>query len=196
MRYGKLLTGGAAATAAFAFAGSAVAQDRPMYELPAIEVSVLQTSLHQQAMALYEFPQWWEMAADLHKLAADNLHRNDAEQFFGYSRAGLLYFYAGKLADARRSMEKAARVAAATGDVLTAAHAFVDAAFISIAEGYGGKKREFVAEARELAGFDLLTPAQRAEILTRIDGAPAGPASARAAMASRFGEPLQLALAH
>lgn len=195
MRYGRLLTGVAAAFAAVAFAGSAVAQDRPTYELPAIEVSVLQTGLHQQAMALYELPERWAEAGELHRSAADNLPRNDAGQFFGYSRAALLFFYAGELVDARRSMEKAARVAVATGDVLTAAHTFVDAAFIAIAEGYAGKKREFVAEARGIAASDLLTPKERAEILARIDGAPAGPASARVAMAHRFGEPVQLAQA-
>jgi hypothetical protein len=185
MRKGTIL-GGAVLVAAIA-ATPARAQDRPTYELPAIEVTVLQTDLHQRAMELYELPDRWAEAADLHRQAAERLTDNDAGQFFGFSRASLLYFYAGESGKARKNMERAARVAEATGDVLTAANAWVDAAFIAVAEGYAGKKREFVAEARTLADSDLMSDEARAEILARIDGAPTGPASARVALAHRFG---------
>jgi len=194
MRKGTIL-GGAVAVTALVAANGAVAQERPTYELPAIEVAVMQTDLHQQAIALYEIPERWGEAADLHRQAAENLLDNDAGQFYGYSRAALLYFFAGDLADARRSMEDAAQVAEATGDVLTAAHAYVDAAFIAIAEDYAGKKREFVADARAIAATDLLTEAERASVLNRIDGAPAGVASATVALANRFGTLQSLALA-
>lgn len=185
MRKGTIL-GGAVLVAAIA-ATPARAQDRPTYELPAIEVTVLQTGLHQRAMELYEVPERWAEAADLHRQAAEGLLDNDAGQFFGFSRASLLYFYAGETGMARRSMERAARVAEATGDVLTAANAWVDAAFIAVAEDYAGKRREYVAEARTLADSDLVSAESRAAILARIDGAPAGPASARVALAHRFG---------
>lgn len=192
MRTMRLLGVVAASAAILVAAAPAAAQDRPSYELPAIEVTVLQNALHQQAMSLYEFPDFWDEAADLHKRAADELPRNDAGQFFGYSRAAVLYFYVGDFDDARRAMEDAADVAEATGDAFTAANAFVDAAFIAIAEGFAGKKREFVREARELADSEALSAEERAEILARIDGAPAGPASARVAMALRFGTPTAL----
>jgi hypothetical protein len=188
-----LLRAVAASVATLAIAAPAVAQDRPSYELPAIEVAVLQSDLHQTAITLYEFPQFWELAGDLHKQAADNLPRNAAGQFFGYSRAAVLYFHAGEFVDARRSMEDAAQVAEATGDDYTAANAYVDAAFVAIAEGYAGKKREFVREAVELADSEWITAEEKAEILARIDGAPAGPASARVALAVRLGSPLTLA---
>ena len=181
--------------AGLAGASVAQAQDRPMYELPAIEVNVLQTGLHQQAIDLYELPERWGEAADLHRQAAENLQKNDAGQFFGYSRAALLYFHAGELAEARRSMEDAAEVAEATGDVLTAAHAYVDAAFIAIAEDYDGKQREFVADAREVAASEFLTEAEREGVLIRIEGAPAGVSSATVALANRFGTLQALALA-
>ena len=183
----------AAAVAFVALAAPAAAQDRPSYELPAIEVAVLQNDLHQQAIALYEFPDRWEEAARLHKQAADDLGRNDAGQFFGYSRAGLLFFYAGEYDDARRAMEDAAEVAEATGDIFTAANAFVDAAFVATAEGYAGKRREMVSEARELSESVWLTPEEKADILERIEGAPAGPESARVALAVRLGSPMTLA---
>lgn len=182
-----------ASVATVAIAAPATAQDRPSYELPAIEVAVLQSDLHQTAISLYELPQFWGLAADLHKQAAENLPRNDAGRFFGFSRAGLLYFYSGDFVDARRSMEDAAQVAEATGDAFTAANAYVDAAFVAIAEGYAGKKREFVNEARELAGSESLTAEEKAGILERIEGAPAGPASARVALAVRLGSPMTLA---
>lgn len=194
MRKGTIL-GGAVAVASLVAAGGTVAQERPTYELPAIEVAVMQTGLHQQAIALYETPERWDEAADLHRQAAENLLDNDAGQFYGFSRAALLYFHAGDLADARRAMEDAAQVAEATGDVLTAAHAYVDAAFIAIAEDYAGKKREFVSEARAIAAADLLTEAERASVIARIDGAPAGVASATVALANRFGSLQSLALA-
>jgi hypothetical protein len=77
--------------------------------------------------------------------------------------------------------------------VFTAANTYVDAAFVAIAEGFAGKKREFVREARELAESEWLTAEEKADILARIDGAPAGPASARVALAMRLGSPMTLA---
>jgi tetratricopeptide (TPR) repeat protein len=188
----RLLEAVAASAAVLVAVAPAAAQDRPSFELPAIEVTVLQSDLHQVAISLYELPSYWELAGDLHKQAADNLPKNAAGQFFGYSRAAVLYFHAGEFDDARRSMEDAAEVAKATGDVLTAANAYVDAAFVAIAEGYAGKKREFVREAIELADSDWITAEEKADILARIEGAPAGPASARVALAMRLGTPMTL----
>jgi hypothetical protein len=164
-----------------------------MYELPAIEVQALRSDLNQRAMELYETPARWEEAAKLHVAAARHLDANDAGQFFGYQRGGLLYFYVGDFADARKNLERAAEVADATGDLVTAANAWVDAAFAAIAEGYAGKKREFVRNARALADSDLMTAEERDAVVRRIDGAPAGAASARVAMAERFGSVLTLA---
>jgi hypothetical protein len=193
MRTMRLLEVVTASAAVLVAVAPVTAQDRPSYELPAIEVAVLQNDLHQVAISLYELPAFWELAADLHKRAADDLPRNAAGQFFGYSRAAVLYFHAGEFVDSRRAMEDAAEVAEATGDVYTAANAYVDAAFVAIAEGYAGKKREFVREAIELADSEWITAEEKADILARIDGAPAGPASARVALAMRLGTPTTLA---
>jgi len=195
MRKMRLLGAVAASAAVIVAAAPAAAQDRPSYELPAIEVSVLQNDLHQTAISLYELPAFWELAGDLHRQAAENLARNDAGQFFGFNRAAVLYFHAGEFAEARRAMENAAEVAEATGDMFVAANTYVDAAFIAIAEGYAGKKREFVREASDLAQSDALTQEERADILARIEGAPSGPASARVALAMRLGTPMTLAVA-
>jgi len=192
MRTMRLLEAVAASAAVLVAVAPAAAQDRPSFELPAIEVTVLQNDLHQTAISLYELPSYWELAGDLHKQAAENLPRNAAGQFFGFNRAAVLYFHAGEYTEARRAMEDAAEVAEATGDMFVAANTYVDAAFIAIAEGYAGKKREFVREAVELADSEWITAEEKDEILTRIDGSPTGPASARVALAMRLGSPTTL----
>lgn len=191
---GTMLTGLAAAAALISVTATAEAQEREMYELPALEVTAFQSPLNRQAMELYETPSRWAEAAELHERAAKVLPKNDAAAFFGFQRAAVLYFYAGESAHSRKSMERAAEVAEATGDVLTAANAWVDAAFLAIAEGYAGKKREFVSNARALAGSDLLDDADRAAIIARIDGSPDTAAAARVAMARRLSTALDLSL--
>ncbi|MGD8495198.1 MAG: hypothetical protein PVF05_03350 [Gemmatimonadales bacterium] len=191
---GMMLTGLAATAALFIVTATAKAQEREMYELPALEVTAFQSPLNRQAMELYETPSRWAEAAELHERAANVLPKNDAAAFFGFQRAAVLYFYAGESAHSRKSMERAAEVAEATGDVLTAANAWVDAAFLAIAEGYAGKKREFVRNAEALAGSELLSDADRASIQARIEGSPTTAASARVAMARRLIEAAELSL--
>jgi hypothetical protein len=197
MRNETLHTGFAVAAAAaallLALPATADAQSREMYELPALQAVAFENPLHSRAMELYETPERWEEAGELHERAAKLLRKKDAEQFFGFQRASLLYFYAGKTARSRKAMERAADVAEATGDVLTAANTWVDAAFIAVAEGYAGKKRAFVKNARLLAASELLGDADRQAIIARIDGTPLTAAVARVAMENRLQSPLSLA---
>lgn len=195
MRYGRIGTGALAIVAMAAMPAPAGAQEHEMFELPAIQVEALQNPLHVAAIALYEMPARWEEAGELHEAAARELTRNDAGQFFGFNRAALLYLYAGETGRSRRAMEKAASVAEATGDILTAANSWVDAAFIAVAEGFAGKRRQFVAKARSLAESDLLSTDESAAILARIDGAPANAAEARVALALRLASPGMLVAA-
>ena len=194
MRNATIRTGVLALVAIAAVPAVASAQDREMYELQAIQVEALQNPLHIAAMELYETPARWAEAGKLHETAARQLAKNDAGQFFGFSRAAALYLYSGETARSRRAMEKAASVAEATGDVVTAANAWVDAAFIAVAEGFAGKRREFVANARSLAEADEVSEADRDAILARIDGAPITAAAARVAMISRLASPNTLVL--
>jgi len=189
---GMMLRSLAAAATLLAAAGAADAQEREMYELPALEVTAFQSPLNSQAMELYETPSRWEEAGQLHERAAKVLPKNDAAAYFGFQRAAVLYFYAGESARARKTMERAAEVAEATGDVLTAANTWVDAAFLAVAEGYAGKKREFVGNARAIAASELLNDADRESILARIDGSPVSAETARLVMAERLRSPLDL----
>ncbi len=155
------------------------AQDRPMYELPKITVTVLEEDhpLHAQAAALYDDPTRWEEAAELHKQAADAFPKNDAASYDGYDRAARLFFYAGDYSDARSTMEQAAHVAEASGDVVTAAYRYVDAAFIAVWEGYPGKRRELTAMAEELTAAPSVPDDDRYQIDALIRGVDALPES-------------------
>ncbi|MEN8143541.1 MAG: hypothetical protein ABFS14_01200 [Gemmatimonadota bacterium] len=172
MRGMKMILSAAVGMAAFGSASPALAQDRAMYELAPIEVNIMTgaDALHEQAVALYDQPARWEEAAELHLRAAESQRDNAVESFGGFDRAARLFYYAGEFGQSRRAMEEALKVAMATGDVLTSAHVAVDVAFIASREGYGGKKRQSVRLARELADSDLLSETDRTGILERIDG--------------------------
>lgn len=159
---------GTAAALALAVPSEGAAQERPMFELPAIEATALRDDSHVGAEALYAVPGRWNEAGELHEAAARRLPDNDAAQYFGFRQAAILYAHADAPTRARRAMEKAASVAEATGDVVVAAHAWVDAAFLAVEEGYPGKRRELVRNAGRLAQSDLLSDEQRREILQRI----------------------------
>ena len=130
------------------------AEQRPTYQLPSLTVVLSEsTPLHEEARALYEQGQWNE-AATLYSEAADQMPVNDAESYEAYDMAGRLYFYGRNYPNARRSMERAAEVAEATGDIVSAAFRHVDVAFIAVWEGFPAVRREHVQKAREHAAWD------------------------------------------
>ncbi|MFO7586472.1 MAG: hypothetical protein R6X22_00210 [Gemmatimonadota bacterium] len=131
---------------------------RPMYELPTITVTAPSESdpLYERVTALYEQARWKD-AAILHREAAEGMPKNDPNAYIQYDRSARLYFYAGDYTTSRQMMEKAAEIAEATGDMVTAAYRHIDAGFISVWEGYPGKRRDHVATAEKYAsekGFD------------------------------------------
>lgn len=158
-------------------AAPAMAQERPMYELPKITVTALEGEhpLYAQAVDLYDDPARWDEAAELHKKAADAFPNNDAASYDGYDRAARLFFYVGDYGDARTNMEKAAHVAEASGDIVTAAYRYVDAAFIAVWEGYPGKRRELTATADKLAESPKFGDEDRYQIDALIRGVGALP---------------------
>jgi tetratricopeptide (TPR) repeat protein len=125
---------------------------RPMYELPTITVTAVAETdpLYEKATALYEQARW-EDAAVLHREAAESMAENDPNAYVQYDRSARLYFYAGDYTTSRQMMERAAEIAEATGDMVSAAYRHIDAGFISVWEGYPGKRREHVATAERYA---------------------------------------------
>ncbi len=166
------------ALAAFVFPAAAQAQDapRPMYELPTITVSVLSEAdpLYEAASGLYQAGDW-KSAAELYREAAEGMPSNDENSYILYDMSARLYFYAGEFTDSREMMERAAEVAGATGDVVSAAYRHVDAAFIAVWEGYPGKRREHVNAAEMLAGGEGFDEDEAAHVTALIRGVDALP---------------------
>ena len=187
MRTMRLLEAVAALAAVLVAVAPATAQDRPSYELPAIEVTVLQNDLHQTAISLYEFPSYWELAGDLHKRAADDLPRNAAGQFFGYNRAAVLYFHAGEFADCAQVHGGRGPGRRGHGRLLRGGKYVRGRGVHSDRRELCGQEERVRERSAELADSEWITAEEKADILIRIEGAPAGPASARVAFAMRLG---------
>ncbi|HSM08123.1 MAG TPA: hypothetical protein VLA33_03805 [Gemmatimonadota bacterium] len=143
---------------------------RPMYQLPSLTVVLSEaTPLNEEARALYEQGEWNE-AARLYAEAADAMPANDARSYEAYDLASRLYFYGRDYPNARRSMERAAEVAEATGDIVSAAFRHVDAAFIAIWEGFPAVRREHVRRAQDLAGSDTFGVEESQKLAALIQG--------------------------
>ena len=150
---------------------------RAMYELPALTiVAPGESPLDQQAAELYEAGNWAD-AAQLYYDAAEGMPRNDADSYRAYDMAGRLYFYSRDYGNARRSMERAAEVAEATGDIVSAALRHVDAAFIAVWEGYPASRRDHVARAKEHAAKSEFGEKDAKKLDALIQGVEALPVS-------------------
>ena len=169
-----------AALAAFLLPAAVQAQDmqqpRPMYELPTIAVTVLSEAdpLYETASGLYQAGDW-KSAAELYRKAAEGMPRNDANSYISYDMSARLYFYAREFTDSREMMQRAAEVAEATGDVVSAAYRHVDAAFIAVWEGFPAKRREHVDAAEMFAGeegFDENAAIRVAALTRGVDALP------------------------
>jgi hypothetical protein len=77
-------------------------------------------------------------------------------------------YYSGNQKAARELMEKAADRALAMGDVLNAATAYTEAAYISADLKDGSRMRELAAKARLLATSPMLNTDQREQLRTRL----------------------------
>lgn len=153
----------------------AAAEQRPMYELPSLSVVVSgATALDERAATLYQQGDWSD-AAKLYRDAAEQMPDADPNSYSSYDMAARLYFYGDEYRTAREMMERAAEVAEATGDVVSAAYRHVDAAFIAVWEGYPGSRREHVSAAKALAGEEEFGEQHAQKIQALIHGVGALP---------------------
>jgi len=151
------------------------AGQRPMYQLPSLTVVLSEaTPLNEEARALYEQGRWIE-AARLYAEAADAMPTNDAESYEAYDMAGRLYFYGRDYSNARKSMERAAEVAEATGDIVSAAFRHVDVAFMAVWEGFPAVRREHVQMAQQHAADDAFGAENSQKLTALIHGVEALP---------------------
>lgn len=110
----------------------------------------------------------WTRAADLYRQAAALRGAGDVIAIADLKTAARLEFYRGHEGTAMRDLENAGERALAMGDVVAAANAFVDAAWIASAEGRGTKAREFADKAQLLALSPLISPSDREELEARL----------------------------
>jgi hypothetical protein len=123
--------------------------------------------LREKAIALYDVPARYPEAAELHVREAQ-LRGGGPKAADALVRAARLRQYHGKTGEALRLMKWAATVALDCGDVVQAAHAYLDAAFLAmhakrVDEGYALARR-----AQRLADSPLLDASAREAILRRI----------------------------
>ena len=163
---------------------SAQTEGRPMYELPTLAVVVASTTpTDSRAEALYTGGRWNE-AARVYQDAAEARASGDAKSYEEYDLAARLYFYGRNFGTAREMMERAAEVAEATGDVVSAAYRHVDAAFIAVWEGYPGSRREHVAAAEAHAAREGVGEGHVRRIRALINGVSSLPVPEESAEAN------------
>lgn len=109
-----------------------------------------------------------ERAAELLEEAGTLRSRCDLRGFEDLRLAARLFGHAGRIGKARDVMLRAAEAAVWTGNVLAAAHAYVDAAVLAARSDRKEVARDAVARARALSASPLLAPRQRVSILNRL----------------------------
>lgn len=126
--------------------------------------------LHAAAGLLFPIPNRHAEAAGLLRREADLRQSDDPLGVDALVLCGKLYYYVGELTLSRNALQDAAGRALAMGDVVRAAHAFVDASFIAGKQGRGRAVGELAGRARVLARSPLLTSGQRLAIEERVAG--------------------------
>ena len=131
--------------------------------------SALADELHERAAALFTQPDRYREAGNLLVRAAHARAEDDVASVNELIVAGKLFAYANSIGIARRTLEEAAERALRFGDVVRAAHASLDAAFLAIQQADRNGVRELSARAERLAAAPHLSDTQRADILSRIN---------------------------
>ena len=131
------------------------------------------SDLHARATALFSQPHRSREAAILLVQASSLRASQDSTAVRDLLDAGRLFSYARDYRGARGALEHAAGRALDFGLVVTAAHAYVDAAFIAIRQKDVDAMRELTASAERLANSSHVNDAQRREIMMRINPARA-----------------------
>ena len=139
-----------AATLVAASATAASAQTSANVEVGEIEALEMRAQEHLQEVGD------WGRAASLFRRVAELRPSSDPAAVQDLIQAGRLSYYRGDNGDAVRDFEAAGQRALALGDVIVAANAFVDAAWIADANGRSARALDLVGRARLLANSPLL----------------------------------------
>lgn len=154
---GLLLAGPVAAT------GSQIEQGGPTDR-----VADNPTELEAQARSLFSSPARYDEAVRLFVKAAGLRDIGDPQRVKDLSMASRLAYYRGETGEALDLMRRAADEAMSTGDVLAAAHGFMDSAYLAHEIGQTGVAAELMKKAEKLSYSPLIAQADREEIRARI----------------------------
>lgn len=103
----------------------------------------------------------WDRAATLFRRAAQLRPAGDATATEDLLYAARLSFYEGSERQAIRDFEAAGQRALAMGDVLLAANAFADAAWVAQHRGYGERAHALIERAQLLSNSPLIAENER-----------------------------------
>ena len=125
-------------------------------------------ALEAKAAELLNVQDDWNSAAKLLREAASHRPDGDAQARQDLYQASRIAYYRGQERRAVNDLEHLADRALEEGDVLTAAHALADAAWIAHEEGMGTKTLDLSERAQKLALSPLITETQRATLQERF----------------------------
>jgi hypothetical protein len=127
-------------------------------------------ALEARAASMLENLERPNRAAGLYRQAAGIRGDSDAMKVENLRMASRLGYYAGRQRRAMQDAAAAAHLALRQGDVISASHAYLDAAWIAVEIGEPQRAEHFVREARILTASPLLAEAEREAIRARIVG--------------------------
>ncbi len=142
----------AAMAATLVAASAAAASAQTTANVPVSEIETLEMKAHEHMQELGD----WGRAATLFRRAAELRPSSDPAGVDDLLQAARLSYYHGDKGDAVRDFEAAGQRALALGDVIAAANAFVDGAWVADENGRGAKALDLVDRARLLANSPLM----------------------------------------
>ncbi len=143
--------------------GTASAGAQTTAEVSITDVEALEADAHAQLDDLSA----WERAARLFRRAADLRPEGDPAGTENLIYAARLSYYEGNERQAVRDFEAAGQRALAMGDVIVAANAFTDAAWVAQHRGYGERALALLSRARLLSGSPLIPEDERTHLRGR-----------------------------
>jgi hypothetical protein len=124
--------------------------------------------LEEEARSLFSNPKKYGEAVKLFLRAAEMRQPGDRVRLNDLVMAARLTFYRGDAEKARMIMERAADEALAYGDVVTAAHTYVDAAFLAQDAKDAVSVVRLTTKAKQLSNSPLLAQQERNNIVSRL----------------------------
>ena len=155
----------AAAALLIAASASSVAAQDTAPEATTAEIEAIELDAKAYLTGL----KGWDRAAALFRRAAELRPEGDATATENLLYAARLSFYEGDERQAVRDFEAAGQRALSMGDVLVAANAFADAAWVARNKGYSERALALLSRARLLSHSPLIAETERTHLRARWD---------------------------